>query len=94
MSPIRTTLTIALLTTALAAAAQTTPADPPAPKSKSMQELLDGSKPSDWRGLDPARTLYMDFAAGRVFTGEQVRQMLEEAVAANGVAAGASGPRE
>ena len=66
MSPIRTTLTIALLTTALAAAAQTTPADPPAPKSKSMQELLDGSKPSDWRGLDPARTLYMDFAAGRV----------------------------
>jgi cyclophilin family peptidyl-prolyl cis-trans isomerase len=66
MSPFRTTLSVALLTTALAAAAQTPPADPPVPKAKSMQELLDSSKPGDWRALDPARTLYMYLAAGRV----------------------------
>ncbi len=66
MSPIRTCLSLALLTAALAATAQTPPADPPAPKSKSMQELLDGSKPGDWRTLDPMRTLYLDLDAGRV----------------------------
>jgi len=33
---------------------------------RSMQEILDGSKPSDWRNLDPARTLYLDLDAGRV----------------------------
>lgn len=63
MSPIRTLLSVALLTTALSASAQTSPA---APAAKSMQELLDESKPGDWRALDPARTLYMDLAAGRV----------------------------
>ena len=63
MSPIRTLLSVALLTTALSAPAQTSPA---APAAKSMQELLDESKPGDWRALDPARTLYMDLAAGRV----------------------------
>ncbi|MCJ0825217.1 peptidylprolyl isomerase [Luteimonas sp. 50] len=31
-----------------------------------MQELLDGSSPSDWRALDPANTLYMELAGGRV----------------------------
>jgi peptidylprolyl isomerase len=31
-----------------------------------MQELLDSSKPGDWRALDPARTLYLDVDAGRV----------------------------
>jgi peptidylprolyl isomerase len=41
-------------------------APPPAAKPKSMQELLDGSKASDWRALDPARTLYMDLDSGRV----------------------------
>lgn len=66
MSPIRTCLSLALLTAALAATAQTPPTDPPAPKAKSMQELLDGSKPGDWRTLDPMRTLYMDLDAGRV----------------------------
>jgi len=35
-------------------------------KPKSMQELLDASKPSDWRTLDPQRTLYLEIAAGRV----------------------------
>ena len=32
----------------------------------SMQELLETSSPSDWRTLDPANTLYLDLAAGRV----------------------------
>ncbi|TXH77286.1 MAG: peptidylprolyl isomerase [Lysobacteraceae bacterium] len=31
-----------------------------------MQDILDASKPADWRNLDPARTLYMDIEAGRV----------------------------
>lgn len=48
---------------ALPALAQDAPA---APKPRSMQELLEGSKPSDWRNLDPARTLYLDLDAGRV----------------------------
>jgi peptidylprolyl isomerase len=33
---------------------------------KSVQELLDASVPADWRTLDPANTLYLDLAAGRV----------------------------
>ena len=35
-------------------------------KPKSMQELLDASQPSDWRTPDPASTLYLDLATGRV----------------------------
>ena len=48
--------------------AQTPSLKPPPPpaKPKTMQELLDGSKPADWRALDPARTLYMDLDSGRV----------------------------
>jgi cyclophilin family peptidyl-prolyl cis-trans isomerase len=53
-----------LLSAAIAAVAQTPPTTTDKPKS--MQELLDGSKPSDWRNLDPSRTLYMDLDAGRV----------------------------
>ena len=45
--------------------AQTPPAEADA-KPKTMQELLDASKPTDWRALDPARTLYMELASGRV----------------------------
>ena len=37
-----------------------------AAKPRTMQEILDASKPSDWRALDPARTLYLDLDAGRV----------------------------
>jgi peptidylprolyl isomerase len=51
-------------------AAATTPAATAAiadaPKPKSMQELLDASQPSDWRTLDPANTLYLQLATGRV----------------------------
>lgn len=56
-----------LLCVALTAAA----AEPPvvgdtAPKPRSMQEILDATTPADWRALDPANTLYMDLAGGRV----------------------------
>lgn len=40
-----------------------------APDSKSaptMQQVLDASKPSDWRPLNPDDTLYMDLPEGRV----------------------------
>jgi peptidylprolyl isomerase len=43
-----------------------TPTTKPAEKPKSMQEILDATKPADWRGLDPANTLYLDLASGRV----------------------------
>ena len=49
-----------------AASAQSSGAPAAAPQPKSMQELLDASSPSDWRTLDPANTLYMDLADGRV----------------------------
>ena len=45
-----------------AAAGQTTPP----PKSPTTAEVLAASKPEDWRPLDPADTLYLDLAAGRV----------------------------
>ena len=54
--------TLCLLVLAVATAVH---AGSPA-KPKSMQELLDGSKPADWRALDPANTLYLDLPAGRV----------------------------
>lgn len=40
-------------------------ATPPA-KTRGTQEILDASQASDWRTLDPARTLYMELASGRV----------------------------
>lgn len=43
------------------------PADQPAAaKPRTMQELLESSKPSDWRRLDPRNTLLMELASGRV----------------------------
>jgi peptidylprolyl isomerase len=35
-------------------------------KPKTMAEVLAASKPSDWRELDPQRTLYMELGSGRV----------------------------
>ncbi|MFC7302434.1 peptidylprolyl isomerase [Cognatiluteimonas weifangensis] len=50
-----------------AAATQQSPeAATAVPQPRSAQELLDASSPSDWRTPDPANTLYMDLAAGRV----------------------------
>jgi peptidylprolyl isomerase len=46
----------------LVAVAQTTPP----PKALTTAEVLAASKSEDWRRLDPADTLYLDLAAGRV----------------------------
>ncbi|WP_407062771.1 peptidylprolyl isomerase [Cognatilysobacter tabacisoli] len=35
-------------------------------QARTMQDVLDASQPSDWRELDPARTLYMELDSGRV----------------------------
>ena len=53
-------LAVALVVACAPAFAQT-PARP-----QTMQQVLDASKPSDWRRPDPANTLYLDLAAGRV----------------------------
>src|SRR3546814_238654 len=53
-------LVAAALSPSLAVAADETP------KPKTTQELLDASQPSDWRALDPASTLYLELASGRV----------------------------
>ena len=66
MNLFRLPLAAALLAATLAASAQNAPQAESANKTRSMQELLDASKSSDWRNLDPARTLYMDLASGRV----------------------------
>ncbi len=34
--------------------------------AQTMQDVLDASKPSDWRSLDPESTLYLELARGRV----------------------------
>jgi len=39
---------------------------PTAAKPKTMQDILDASKPSDWRRHDPENTLYLQLAGGRV----------------------------
>ncbi|MGN6513155.1 MAG: peptidylprolyl isomerase [Lysobacteraceae bacterium] len=58
--------TLSLLVFALATAFPApAPAATPSPP-KSMQELLDASRPSDWRRLEPADTLYLELATGRV----------------------------
>ena len=53
-------LVAAALSPSLAVAADDTP------KPRTTQELLDASAPSDWRTLDPADTLYLELASGRV----------------------------
>jgi peptidylprolyl isomerase len=41
-------------------------ADPAPAKAQTTAEALAASKPSDWRGLDPQYTLYLELPAGRV----------------------------
>lgn len=73
MPPVPTPrLPIALLASALllvlapGLAAQS-PARPGAAGTpRSMQEIIDASKPSDWRRIDPADTLVMELDSGRV----------------------------
>jgi peptidylprolyl isomerase len=59
-------LPIPVLALSLLTAARATAAEPEAPKVKSMQEILDAAPASDWRSPDPANTLYMELAGGRV----------------------------
>lgn len=42
------------------------PAAPGASAKPTFSDVLKASQPSDWRPLEPARTLYMDLPAGRV----------------------------
>jgi peptidylprolyl isomerase len=49
------------------APARTRASEPPdAPETRTMQDVLAASSASDWRVLDPARTLYLELASGRV----------------------------
>lgn len=57
-------LTIALLCVA-GVAGVAVAAEPPA-RPLTMTEVLAASVPADWRPLDPANTLYLQLAAGRV----------------------------
>jgi peptidylprolyl isomerase len=58
-----TLLALLVAATVLAPAAA---ADDTAPRPKTTQELLDASSSTDWRTLDPANTLYLELATGRV----------------------------
>ncbi|MFC4821683.1 peptidylprolyl isomerase [Dokdonella ginsengisoli] len=52
---------------ALSLASPDAPADTKAAtKPPTMQQVIEASKPADWRPLDPQNTLYLDLAAGRV----------------------------
>ena len=78
MTLFRPALLVAALAAALAqlaaAADPATPAPKPQaakpeaglPKSKPLGDILAASPKSDWRPLDPERTLYMELPAGRV----------------------------
>ena len=58
---LRTLLSTAALLPLWAAAAE-----PPAPKARTMAEILQQSTAGDWRTPDPENTVYLDIAAGRV----------------------------
>jgi peptidylprolyl isomerase len=60
---IRVFHTIALLLLSMATACGSDKSDMKAP---TMAEVLAGSKPGDWRPLEPENTIYLELAAGRV----------------------------
>ena len=62
---LRLTATLLAFATTAAIAADPPQSDAP-PKVKSMQEIIDAAPATDWRTLDPANTLYMQLATGRV----------------------------
>lgn len=69
MTLTRPALSLACLIFALgvlpaAGAPHTAKVHAPAPKPRTMQEILDASSASDWRHLDPGNTLYLDLAEG------------------------------
>ena len=66
-------LPAAVLPALLLAACSTVPRDPIAADpaahpatTRTMQQILDASQPSDWRTLDPDDTLYLELDSGRV----------------------------
>jgi peptidylprolyl isomerase len=64
---IHSTLAAIAATVLLTAAPLSRAAEPAEEKpAPTMQQVLDASKPSDWRPLDPNDTLYMDLPQGRV----------------------------
>jgi len=66
MSALRVAPLVLALSSLLTAAHAAPAAKPAAPAGRSMQEIIDASKPADWRRVDPDRTLYLDLASGRV----------------------------
>jgi len=67
MKPLAVTLALALAACSPAAEKAAEPkAEAPLPKSRPSAEVLAESPASDWRIIDPARTLYMDLPKGRV----------------------------
>ena len=66
MMKLATTLTAACLAIAVGHASAAAPTKPATMQPATMQQVLDASKATDWRALDPANTLYMDLAGGRV----------------------------
>ncbi|HEU0153423.1 MAG TPA: peptidylprolyl isomerase, partial [Arenimonas sp.] len=60
------TLRPALFALALVLPLGTACATSPPQKALTMQDVLDASTPADWRTLDPAQTLYLELASGRV----------------------------
>jgi peptidylprolyl isomerase len=61
----RTTLLLAALAAPVIAADPPAPAPAPA-KAPTTAEIIAAAKPEDWRRLDPADTLYLELASGRV----------------------------
>lgn len=61
----RIALLAAALSTSLLMAAHAQDAQQP-PKPKTAQEIINAAPSSAWRDLDPANTLYMELASGRV----------------------------
>ena len=64
MLPTAAAALVAALLVAAVPAAATAAADPP--PGPTTAEVLEASKPSDWRGLDPDETVYFELPAGRV----------------------------
>lgn len=65
----RRALCLALLAATAAASAAETPKsgkDAPAKKPATVADVLAAAKPGDWHALDPANTLYLEMASGRV----------------------------
>jgi peptidylprolyl isomerase len=76
-----TRITLLALCSTLAAAARPEQSAPP---KRTMADVLAASQPSDWRTVDPANTLYLELAAGRViielapqFAPNHVRNILQ-----------------